>query len=118
MKNSIIIIIIVAILCYSCSTSSKINGGGSRIIGTWCLLNTNEINYPTIIFRADSFAIFHSKMDTVYRFKYFVQENYLHLIQPNREIKKDMILKITQDSLIFSTLLEHKKKQVYYRCKK
>lgn len=114
MKN---VFIIIAILL-SCNTTKKIKGGSDTIIGRWCLLNSNQLNYPTLTFGADSIAIFSSKMDTVYSFKYFVQGNYLNLVQPSTRVNKDRILKLTSDSLILETLLEHKINQVYYKCNK
>ena len=114
MKN---VIIIFGLLFGSCGTLQKIENGNSTIVGKWCL-GSNEINYPTVTFGTNSMAVFSSRMDTVYTFRYYVQSNKLNLVQPTREINKDRILKLTKDSLVFETLLEHKTKQVYYRCKK
>lgn len=114
MKN---VFIIIAVLL-SCNTTKKIEGRSDTIIGRWCLLNPNQLNYPTLTFGMDSIAIFSSKMDTVYSFKYFVEGNYLNLVQPSTKVNRDRILKLTSDSLILETLLEHKIKQVYYKCDK
>lgn len=103
----------------SCSSSKTVhkNAYAESIIGRWCL-TVNQTNYPSITFREDSLSIFDSRGDTVYWFKYYVKEPYLYLVQPNHEVKKNKILKLSSDSLIFETLLEHRIRQSYYRCNK
>jgi len=86
-----------------------------RIVGRWCL-TTNQTNYPSITFRNDSLSIFDSRGDTIYWFKYYVSNSVLWLIQPNGELNGNRIMKLSKDSLIFETLLEHQVKQSYFKC--
>lgn len=113
MKN---IIIIFVFTCSSYIAPEKTPDKDYSIIGRWCLI-TNEINYPSLTFGNDSIAIFDSKMDTLYSFKYYVNGDNLNLFQPNGDTNEYRILKLTKDSLRFGTLLEHKVEQIYYRCK-
>lgn len=108
-----IIIILITSVLVSCNSTNKLHSKQSAIIGTWRLVG-NQINYPTISFTADGHATFHSRIDTVYSFKYFVENKYLNIVLPDTSISKNRILALTRDSLIFETLLENKKKQTYY----
>jgi hypothetical protein len=101
------------ILIYSCSASQSIQQ--KQIAGVWCL-TTKAINYPTILFKIDSLSEFGSRMDTVYTFKYKFSKNNLSLVQRDETVKTFRIEKLTKDTLIFESLLEHKTRQVYYRC--
>jgi len=114
MKKAIIILTIGVLV--SCGSTQKLGRGQDVIIGTWCLVG-NQINYPTITFRSDALATFDSRIDTVYSFKYSVDDKYLNLVQPDASISKNRILTLSRDSLVFETLLENKTKQTYYRCK-
>lgn len=111
MKN---IIFIITIVCCACST--PVHEKSSDIYGKWCL-TTDQINYPEIRFSSDSIAIFSSKMDTTYRYKYYVDDSYLYIIQLNLSTQKNRILQLTRDSLVFESLMEIHQRQVYLKCK-
>lgn len=110
-------IILYILLTLSCTPTKNIQKNilSKNIIGRWCL-TVNQTNYPSITFREDSLAIFDSRGDTVYRFKYYLSESDLFLVQPTSEVRKNHILSLTKDSLIFETLLEHNTRQSYYKC--
>jgi len=108
-----ILYVTVFIITQSCFVYKKPN---NEIIGKWCLLNKYQLNYPKINFYKDSIAIFESKMDTVYSYKYYLKGKWLYLIQPNGRENKNKILFINKDSLVFTSLIENKNKQVYKRC--
>lgn len=96
---------------------NKVFNYEENIIGYWCL-NSEDLNYPSIIFNEDSSAIFNSHIDTVYTFKYFVEKNYLHIYRSNKNgTDKYEILYLDDDSLVFNTLIEKDKKQIYLRCR-
>lgn len=98
----------------SCAVNKETD---ESLSGRWCLIDKTQLNYPTINFGRDSIAIFSSKMDTVYYFKYYKKNNYLCLVQPNGNIIKERILYFNEDSLTFKSLLENSKLQEYIRCK-
>lgn len=111
-----VIVIILFLFLNSCGVSKK-NNPKLVIVGKWCLVDKKSINYPTITFDNEGIAIFTSKMDTVYSYKYFIKNDELNLIQPSRKVNVDKIIKISKDSLVLKSLLENKKEQIYYRCK-
>jgi hypothetical protein len=111
------IIIILGLLCGSCSTTKQIKHSSDKIIGRWCSVS-NTADYPHLTFRQDGYVIFDCKVDTIFGLKYSIANNYLQLMRENKPITKNKILKFTQDSLVFETLLELKMQQVYYRCDK
>lgn len=86
------------------------------IIGKW-ILATKQINYPSLIFNADSTAIFNSMGDTVYRYKFYIDNSVLVLKDINGKETRDKIFKLDSDSLIFETLADNKAEQKYKRAK-
>lgn len=113
MKN---LIFIFGLLLCSCSIFKK-GSIDNKILGRWCSKSSNA-DYPHLTFRQDGYVVFDCKVDTFFALKYTVNHNYLLVTPTNEPINKNKILKLTQDSLIFETLLEHKTRQVYYRCNK
>ncbi len=111
------ILILMFVLFFSCASQKKYPSSSTQfsIVGRWCLI-TNQVNYPTLIFKKDSLATFTSLGDTAYFFKYYVRDKNLHLINTIGQIE-NTILSLTSDSLVFEHLLEHNNKQTYYRCK-
>jgi hypothetical protein len=111
MKN-----IIVFLVFLHCSCSALKNGGAkNKIIGRWCSLST-QADYPHLTFRQDGYAFFDCKIDTIFGLKYILDRSQLIFISTDKPTYKSKILKLTEDSLILETLLEHNTKQVYYRC--
>ena len=102
--------VMVFVFIQSCSVNKS-------IVGEWCLDDNTQLNYPVIKFGVDSIAVFSSKMDTVYSFKYYKKGDYLHLVQPTGNIAKEKILYISKDSLVFKSLIENKTPQRYIKCK-
>jgi len=102
-------------LISSCISIKDSTNSEKYIVGKWCLLD-EKINYPTITFTEDSLAVLGSRMDTIYYYKYFVNGNYLHLMNFENKNAKIPILTFTRDSLILGSLLENKEIQTYYKC--
>src|ERR1700722_4554651 len=111
------IVIILGLLCGSCSTTKQMNNSSNGIIGRWCAVS-NTANYPHLTFRQDGYVIFDCKIDTVFGLKYSIHDNYLQLVPEMKPIARNKILKLSKDSLVLETLLEYKAQQVYYRCDK
>ena len=112
-------VLIFGILLFSCISPKKglkeYNLTGNKILGKWCALKRTA-DFRHLIFRQDGYVTFDCKIDTVFGLKYSIKGNYLSTSQTNKTIIKNKILKLTNDSLVFETLLDHKTKQVFYRC--
>lgn len=103
--------------CGSSADQQKVNDYNNKdIIGKW-ILTVKQVNYPSLVFNADSTAVFTSMADTIYRFKYYVDKTELVLKDINEKTIRDKILKMDRDSLIFETLADNKQVQKYYRNK-
>ncbi len=85
------------------------------ILGTWHL-TANQINYPTITF-SNGDATLTSKGDTIYRYKYYLQNNDIIFVDVYNNKFKSHIKKISKDTLIFNSLLANKSIQVYEKIK-
>jgi hypothetical protein len=83
-----------------------------QIIGEW-VLNEDQINYPSLKFNADSSAVFTSRADTLYRFKFMVKGDSLILRDINNHISVNRIKTLNETELTFCQLLEHDKEQAY-----
>ena len=113
--KQLVIMVSVILIIFSC-VSTKETGKENMLLGNWCLESVKQLNYPIITFKADSIAIFSSKMDTVYSFKYYQKDDFLNIVQSNNDIIKAKINFISKDSLVFETLLENNFKQIYHKC--
>lgn len=112
----VVVFFLAVIMIMSCAIAKPASKGiSNELIGRWCLTK-NQTNYPTLVFEHDSLAVFESRADTVYGFKYYVIDRSLYLIQPTGKIEQNKILTFTKDSLSFESLLENKAVQMYYRC--
>ncbi len=107
--------IIISVGLTSCKAQNK-QLESKDIMGKWSL-TTDNINYPQLTFLKDSSAIFTSRGDTVYRFKYYIKSSDLILKDINNVTSKDKIIKLNQDSLVFETLRVNKQPQRYFRKK-
>jgi hypothetical protein len=87
---------------------------GQNIYGSW-YLHSSLINYPELTFSVDSIAIFKSRGDTVYRFRFYTKNDTLFLTDFFKKRATAKILTLSQDSLIFETLLENNSIQRYSR---
>lgn len=108
----------IFILLLSCQ-STKFSDN-KDIQGNWCLVQKtklNELNYGKISF-SDKLITLSSRADTLYSYNYKIIKNDLSIFRYlNKDTIHNKIEKITKDSLILSTLIEKKIKQVYFRCK-
>jgi len=114
MKNFIFILFIII---YSCGSTKIENFNSDKIIGKWCA-SSNEGNYPSLTFKENGYAVFDSKIDTIYFFAYTLKENYLTILPLNEPDNRNRVLKLTNDTLILESLLENKYVQVFSRCKR
>jgi hypothetical protein len=88
----------------------------NRLLGKWVLQETAfQINYPILYFNTDSSAIFTSQGDTIYRFKFYLQGTQLLLKDVYGKETKWEIKKIDENRLIFVSLFENEKQQIYKR---
>ena len=102
--------------CGSVSQNSSVSSG--KLLGEWILENeADDVNYPKIEFSSDSTAVFSSRGDTIYRFKFQVKSDKLYLTDILGKEESYRVISITNDELIFSSLREKKEKQVYKRLK-
>lgn len=85
-----------------------------QILGEW-ILKENQINYPSLEFNADSSAVFTSRADTLYRFRFVVKGDSLILTDINNNISVNRIKTLNETELTFCQLLEHDKEQAYRR---
>lgn len=111
-------VFITLLYLQSCNLNHKRlkNRQNKSIKGYWILKNQKVINYPSLEFKKDSLAIFFSRGDTIYRFKYFVKGSYLTLTNNfNSEKESYEIIQLDNDNLIFASLREKKEKQHYKR---
>jgi hypothetical protein len=109
--------IIIGLIFCSCGVTSKMENRNDTIVGRWCSELTTA-DYPHLTFRQDGYVFFDCKIDTVFGLKYTIDNDYLVTseIANQLAIKKNHIIKLTLDSLIFETLLDLKTTQAYYRC--
>lgn len=92
----------------------------SFLKGEWRLKDRKgQVNYPVLYFNEDSSAVFSSRGDTLYRFKYSIKNDDLVLKSPaTQQITRWKILRLSKDDLILKNLFEHNEKQVYKRSEK
>ena len=92
------------------------------IQGDWCLVNMgqiNELNYGSIRFDNNGAITLSTLADTIYSYEYRVSDKTLLIFSDSKnDTCRSIILKLTSDSLVLSSLLEKKSKQTYYRCSK
>ena len=89
-----------------------------KILGDWILIKNeseDQFNYPSAHFTSDSQAVFTSRLDTLYRFRYSVRGDSLILKDINNNETVNRIKVLNKSVLIFSNLLMHNTKQVYKR---
>jgi hypothetical protein len=112
--------LISVLIMLACQDSKHITTHQSKIVGKWCLVqrNTiNEINYGQIQFDGNEIITLFSRTDTLYSYKYKLQNKVLLIIRSaNNDTIRNPILKLTSDSLIFSSLIEKTSLQTYHRC--
>jgi len=110
-----LLFILLCFVLYSCkSTTVHKENFTQPIKGDWTLITTPPtINYPSIAFKDSNSAVFSSFGDTVYYFNYNLRDKDLILTDEKNRVSHNVIIKLTKDSLIFKSLLEHTTQQVY-----
>lgn len=98
--------------CNSSNYSSK-EITTSDIIGCW-KLKDNGISYTRLVFSKDSTAIFESKADTVYRFKYWIKDNFL-MLEDNSKTFKCSIINYSVNTFSFKDVIVNQKVLNYFR---
>jgi len=109
--------IFLATICFVCSCKpSQINYSewNNLIEGSWKLTEEYQTNYPRITFTKGG-AVFNSLADTIYGFSCTIKSKNLILFDGINPKTHNKIIKLTQDSLIFETLLENLTPQRYIR---
>jgi hypothetical protein len=106
--------IIGLIMLLGCASYVQLKDNSS-IHGTWILQEKGAINYPKIIFKHDSTAVFTSEGDTIYRFTYLLKGSDLVLKDLYGTQETYHIMRLTSDSLIFKTLRENQNRQIYLK---
>lgn len=101
----------------SCNTLSE-QSKPINMKGEWISLSSVSINYPSLLI-SDSSAVFTSRGDTVYRFKYSIDpiSRILWLTDPFNKKLSAKILKVDNDSLVFDRLWDLDTKQRFSRNK-
>lgn len=112
--NRVPSIVIALVTLFSCVSMDKKNYRYENLIGTW-ILTKKQVNYPELTFNNDKTCIFTSMGDTIYRFKYDLKRDELILEDMEGTIKKNRILKLTKEELVFESLWENKTKQDYIK---
>jgi hypothetical protein len=90
--------------------------GSKKLLGKWVLQEEAfQINYPILYFNTDSSAVFTSHGDTIYRFKFNLRDTQLLLKDVHGKETKWEIKKLSENQLVFGSLFENEKQQVYKR---
>ena len=112
--KKIAFLITICFIC-SCKTSQLNYTDWNKLLeGSWKLTTKYQVNYPRISF-TERGAVFNSLADTIYGFSFEFNKNDLLLRNQYQVEKHNKILKLTQDSLVFETLLENTTPQRYVR---
>jgi hypothetical protein len=110
-------LLIVSVFLIRCGSIPQTDSVSSeKLLGEWVLENGSDaINYGKIEFKGDSTALFLSRGDTIYRFKFHVKSDNLYLTDILGKEESYKVISATDDQLTFSSLREKKEKQVYKR---
>jgi hypothetical protein len=100
----------------SCGSDRQVRTYHAKdILGSWTLKNMEQVNYPTLDFKTDFTAVFTSRGDTVYRWRYLLQGDSLILFDVNNSKRVAKIEYLDSAELVFHSLLEEKGKQLYFK---
>jgi hypothetical protein len=116
-RNFFSVLLLASLLACSNVSQKQENNFSSDIVGEWSL-TVKQVNYPKLIFNPDSTAVFTSMGDTIYRYRYYVEQSELVLKDINEQLTRDKILKLDKDSLVFETLANNRSVQRYIRNQK
>lgn len=85
-----------------------------KILGKWELTEKEfQVNYPILYFNTDSTAMFTSRGDTIYQFKYFLKSENLILKDLDGKESTWKISVLNEKELVFDKLFENIKPQHY-----
>lgn len=85
-----------------------------EIFGKWELTEEEfQVNYPILYFNTDSTAMFTSRGDTIYRFKYLLKSENLILKDLDGKESTWKISVLNEKELVFDKLFENIKPQHY-----
>jgi hypothetical protein len=85
-----------------------------KILGKWELTEKEfQVNYPILYFNTDSTAMFTSRGDTIYRFKYLLKSENIILKDLNGKESTWKISVLNEKELVFEKLFENIKPQHY-----
>ena len=106
------IIFLLAFFLDGCGLKEQKEDG--KLLGKWELNEKKfQVNYPILYFNSDSTAIFTSRGDTIYRFKYSLMSENLTLKDLNGVETVWKISKFDGKQLVFEKLFENSKAQRY-----
>jgi hypothetical protein len=109
-----IIYLVLFVFAIGCNMPEQT--GLKKILGKWVLQEeVFQINYPILYFNTDSSAIFTSHGDTIYRFKFNIQNTRLTLKDVSGNETRWEIKELNENQLVLESLFENKKQQVYKR---
>ncbi len=94
------------------------NSLDSMLEGEWNRTTENPINYQQLEFKRDSIATFSSRGGTIFRYKFYTENELLILVDPNaKDTFYCSIMKLNQDTIVFNGFLENKGFQTYLKNK-
>jgi hypothetical protein len=82
------------------------------LVGIWKTPGWNY--YHTLSFNPDSTAIFDNHIDTLYRYKYWIESDSLVLRSANGSQFRTSIINLTSDSLVLGGL-EYRREILHYK---
>jgi len=100
MKNKIFLLPFYLVFgsCIS-QSNTKVNISNNNLIGCW-KLKDNGMSYVQLYFKKDSTAIVTSRADTIYRFSYWADKNYL-ILEAKDRLYKCPIIECSDSTLSF-----------------
>lgn len=114
MKHELFLFLLLLQACTGAPAAKSEYVNRHMLTGAW-MHSSGSIHYPTLLFSKDSIAIFTSRADTLYRFRYRVSGNQLFLKDSRGNETSGNISSLGNDSLVFSALCDEAAKQVYIR---
>jgi len=76
------------------------------------------IEYGTIEFKKDSYSVVSSRIDTIFRYKYWVADGYLTLVDEKNDTTRDKILTLNNSLLYLESLRKSKEIHRYRKVRK
>ena len=108
-------IIIVGLILVGCIGTKKLIHPVESIRGNWCLSGPS-VSEMGFWFSADSLLTITSAKDTVLRYIYRMEKRELILESLSGIISRYPILKLSADTIIFSSFINDNRTHTYFRC--